>query len=89
MKAKPHQVSIHGKTYLVEAQTKAGAIRDVVEMLADEMRKSAVCDLATGEQLYHAGRDGTPILNIGKYKRSIDPNQMGLAGIPETAEDLP
>lgn len=87
--AKVHQVSLDGVTYLVEAQTKAGAIRDVIEVIVGGMRKRAVCDLATGEQLYHAGKKGLEVIGSGRFKNSVDPNQMGLSGIPETADDLP
>lgn len=85
MKAKVYQVSIDGVTYLVEAQTIAGAARDVVAELAGKLRERAVVDLATGEQLYHAGRKGLPVLNSGRYANAEDPNQLGLTGIPETA----
>lgn len=87
VKAKVHCVTIDDVPTLVEAQTQAGAIRDVVNARAEEMRKRATCDLATGEQLYHAGKKGLLILNSGKYAKAVDPNQMGLTGIPETAED--
>lgn len=84
MKAKVYQVSIDGKTYLVEAQTLAGAARNVVDHVAKKMRERAVVDLATGEQLYDAGRRGLPVLNSGRYVNAEDPNQIGLTGIPET-----
>lgn len=82
--AKVHQVSIDGVTYLVEAQTKAGAIRDVVAVISDGLRKRAIADLATGEQLYHAGVKGIEVIGSGRFKNSIDPNQLPLDGIPET-----
>lgn len=86
--AKVHQVSLDGVTYLVEAQTKAGAIRDVIEVIVDGMRKRAIADLATGEQLYHAGVKGLEIIGSGRFKNAIDPRQMGLTGIPETEGEL-
>lgn len=88
MKAKTHQVSINGKTHLVQAMTKAGAVRDVVEELAKQMRATAVVDLATGEQIYSAGVNGDPIIGSDRFKNNADPNQIPLAGIPETAGAL-
>lgn len=84
MKAKTHAVTINGLTRLVMAQTKAGAVRDVVEELAEDMRASAHVELATGEQLYVAGRDGETILNHDKFSRVVDPNQLPLTGVPES-----
>jgi hypothetical protein len=84
MKAKVYQVSIDGVTYLVEALTVAGATRDVAEEIAKKLRERAVVDLATGEQLYHAGKKGLPIINGGQYVRTEDPDQLPLAGVPET-----
>ena len=87
MKAKTMQVHVGGKTYLVMALTKAGAVRDVVEGIAGELRDSAVVDLATGEQIYRAGVNGDGIINSEHYKQQVDPNQLGLTGIPETADE--
>lgn len=84
MKAKCHAVTIDGETRLVMAQTKAGALRDTLEVLTDEMRQRAHVDLATGEQIYNAGQKGEPIIGDDKFKRTVDPNQLPLAGIPET-----
>lgn len=84
MKAKAHAVWIGQDLYLIEAQTRAVAISGVVEILAAKMRKEARCDLVTGEQLYEAGKRGTEVLNSGKYKCAVDPNQLGL-----TADELP
>lgn len=84
MKAKVHAVSIDGTTHLVMAQTKAGAIRDVVDHLTDNLRKRAIADLATGEQIYNAGRDGSSIIGDGRFKNTADLNQLPLTGIPET-----
>lgn len=85
MKAKVYQVHLDGVTTLVEAVTLAGAKRDVVEHLAKGMLSRATSDLATGEQLYHAGRKGLPVLNSGRYDNVEDPNQLPLSGTPETA----
>lgn len=82
--AKVHKVRIGDKAYFVEAQTKAGAIRDVVAVLVEELRKDAACDLATGEELYRAGVDGLEIIGSCRFKNAVDPRQMGLTGIPET-----
>lgn len=83
-KAKVFQVSVDGVTYLVEALTVAGASAAVVDELAKKWRERAVVDLATGEQLYQAGKKGLPVINSERYKRGDDPNQIPLAGIPET-----
>lgn len=85
IKAKHYQVSIDGLTHLVIAQTQAGAVRDVIDHLTGDMRKRAVVDLATGEQLYEAGIKNHTIIGSERYKREQDPNQLPLAGIPETA----
>lgn len=89
VKAKAHAVTINGKTHLVMAQTKAGAIRDVLKVLTDELAKDAHVDLATGEQLYEAGVKGQEVIGSDRFKRAVDPNQLGLTGIPETAGPLP
>lgn len=81
LKAKTYAVEFGGKTYLVQAITKAGAARDLLEHLAG----SAHADLATGEQLYAAGQRGEAIIGADKYARVVDPNQLNLTGIPETA----
>lgn len=85
MKAKIFQVSIDGETYLVEALTQAGAIRDAVGEVCGGLRARAVVDLATGEQLYEAGISGAPIIGSEKYKQGVDPNQLMLPCVPETA----
>lgn len=85
VKAKHYQVSLDGVTHLVVAQTTAGAVRDVIDHLTGDMRKRAVVDLATGEQLYEAGIKNRTIIGSERYKREQDPNQLPLAGIPETA----
>lgn len=84
MKAKTYQVSIDGVTYLVDALTLAGAARDVVAEISKGLLKRAVVDLATGEQLYHAGKKGLPVINSGRYASGDDPAQQTLTGIPET-----
>lgn len=81
LKAKVHAVELHGKTHLVMALTRQGACRDLAEHLA----KDAVADIATGEQLYNAGKEGVPILGEDKYKRVVDPSQLPLSGVDEKA----
>lgn len=48
-----------GRVHLAYAKTSAGAIGDVQESLREEWK----AELATGEDLYIAAREGTPILN--------------------------
>ena len=81
LKAKTYAVEFGGSSYLVMAITKAGACRDLLEHLAGK----ASADLATGEQLYEAGQAGVQILGQEKYKRQVDPNQLPLTGVPESA----
>jgi hypothetical protein len=83
IKAKTYAVDFAGQTYLVQAITKAGACRDLLAHLAG----GANADLATGEQLYAAGKTGQEIIGLDRYANVVDPNQMPLAGIPETARD--
>lgn len=62
IKPKPYKVTDNdGKTHLAYALTEAGAIRDVRSALQQEETWTA--ELATGEDLYLAARDKTPILN--------------------------
>lgn len=84
MKAKTHAVTINGTKRLVMALTKAGAVRDAVDEMAEELRKNAHVAIATGEEIYLAGKNGEPILNHDRFKNAVDPNQMPLTGVPET-----
>ncbi len=60
LKEKPYKVTDpSGKVHLVYAKTQMGAIGDVKVAL----RKEWKAELATGEDLYIAARDGLPILN--------------------------
>lgn len=77
MKSKTYQVSIDGVTYLVEALTLAVAVRDVVAEIASGLAKRAVVDLATGEQLYHAGKKGLPIIGWRSIRQSERPEPDG------------
>lgn len=86
MKAKIHAVELCGKTFLVNAITKQGAVRDLLEHLKD----SVEVKVATGEQLFAAGRDGGSIIGEDRYKRAEDPNQIPLDGLDvETQEQTP
>lgn len=78
IKAKVHAVTYAGKTYLVMAQTKQGAARDLLAHIAGEIDSQ----VATGEQLYAAGVAGDPILFEGAYKQAVDPAQADLP-LPE------
>lgn len=81
MKAKIHAVEMKGETHLVMAMTKAGARRDLIEHIVGD----AHVDIATGEQVYQAGRDGREIIGIDRYANTEDPNQLPLDGVPEAA----
>lgn len=82
IKAKTYAVTFADRAYLVMAVTKAGAARDLLEHLSGK----AHADLATGEQIYAAGKNGDEIIGADRYKRVVDPDQMPPVGIPETAE---
>jgi hypothetical protein len=83
IKAKTYRVDFGGKTYFVNAMTKAGAQRDLLEHLNGQ----AVADLATGEEIYRAGVAGEKIIGADRYANAVDLNQMPLAGIPETEKE--
>lgn len=83
MKAKVHAVELQGETHLVMARTKAGARRDLIEHIVGD----AHVDIATGEQIYRAGREGREIIGVDKYAQQVDPNQMPLDGVSETVDD--
>lgn len=73
MKAKTYAVTLCGKTFLVSAMTRQGAVRDLLENLRD----TAVVDMATGEQLYRAGAVGDPIIG-GAREEPANPAQTSL-----------
>lgn len=83
MKAKVHAIELNGETHLVMARTKAGARRDLSEFLFDD----AAIEVATGEQIYQAGRDGREIIGLDRYQVQEDPNQIPLTGVPEAADE--
>lgn len=83
MKAKTYAVTFGGAVHLVQAITKAGAARDLLEHLRD----NATADLATGEQIYAAGVAGQPIIGADKYAQAVDLAQLPLTGIPETEKE--
>jgi hypothetical protein len=76
MKAKIHAVKIAGHVLLVWAQTKNGAVRDALEVIA----KDAEVEVATGEMLYAAGQQGATLYGEDKYRRMVGPNQQELPG---------
>lgn len=63
LKPKVHAVVVEGKTTLVMARTKQGAITAVIEARIEKMRSDATVEIATGEQLYHAGMAGQAVLH--------------------------
>jgi hypothetical protein len=75
-KAKVYRINIAGVVYLVYALTQAGALRNLFKHLADDDRLD--CRLATGEELFAAGKAGTELIAEGDYKRVDDPNQSNL-----------
>lgn len=82
MKAKVHAIELHGETHLIMARTKAGARRDLIEHIVGDVDQVAI---ATGEQIYQAGREGREIIGIDRYTSQEDPNQIPLDGVPEAA----
>lgn len=79
MKAKVHNVTLFDHSYLVMARSKAGALRD----LFDHIKEEAHSDVATGQQVYEAGRNGQEIIGIDKYSADadVDPNQQKLPNL--------
>lgn len=67
----------NGTIHLVYAQTSAGAIRDSQKSLKGEWS----ADLATGEDMFLAARNGTPILNAPlSLSPRVDPAQPDILG---------
>jgi hypothetical protein len=62
-KAKVYSVTILGKSFLVYAQNQPGAVRNVLDHLDSEISVG----LATGEQLYRAGKSGAKFISGDKY----------------------
>lgn len=81
MKAKVHDVTLFGRSYLVMARSKAGAIRDLYEYLREEIH----ADVATGKAIYEAGRTGAQIIGIEKYARQVDPDQLEIGDLDDGA----
>lgn len=79
MKAKVHHVQLFDRSFLIMARSKAGAKRDLFDALKDD----AHADVATGQQIYEAGRDGQQIINLDKFANVVDPNQMDLDGLDD------
>lgn len=82
MKAKVHTVTLFGRNFLVMARSKAGAMRDLYDHLRDDIH----ADVATGQDIYNAGRDGTAIIGIEKYARQIDPNQLEIGDLDDVED---
>lgn len=78
-KAKAYSVSVLGTSYLVFALTKQGAINNLIDHLRDG--DAIYSEVATGEQLYNAGREGISIIAEEKYRRVVDKDQLPLEGL--------
>lgn len=76
-KAKVHRVELFDREFLIFARTKAGAVHDLFDLLKDDVH----VDVASGQQIYEAGRDGAEILNADKFANVVDPAQMELSGV--------
>lgn len=83
MKAKVHEVTLFGHSFLVMARSRAGAMRDLYDHLRDDIH----ADVASGQAIYNAGRCGVEILGIDKYANVVDPNQIDLEGLDATDDD--
>lgn len=75
-KAKVYRITISGTVYYVYGLTQAGAIKN----LLDHLDGTGTLDarLATGEELFAAGKAGTELVAEDNYRRVADPNQMPL-----------
>ena len=86
IKAKVHAVTFgDGNRVLVSALTVTGALKAACDEKVKELRDGATVDLATGEQLYEAGMSGEAIIGHDRYANAVDPRQMVLDELPETA----
>lgn len=61
MKPKLYTVRFGDKTHVVEAVTKAGALKLAIE----HERAAATVAIATPEQIYSAGASGVPVITAG------------------------
>lgn len=77
-KAKVYAVTILGRSLLVYGLTRASAINNAIESLDTEIDAR----IATGEEMYAAGKAGAEFIGESKYKRVSDPSQSDLP-IPE------
>lgn len=75
-KAKVYRITIAGVVYLVYGLTQAGAMKNLFDSLYETDNLDA--RLATGEELFAAGKAGTSLIAEDKYKRVDDPNQHPL-----------
>jgi hypothetical protein len=75
-KAKVYRINIAGTTHLVYALTTQGAIKN----LLDHLDGDGTLDvrLATGEELFAAGKAGLTLVAEENYKRVTDPAQSNL-----------
>jgi hypothetical protein len=75
-KAKVYRITIAGTVYLVYALTQSGAIKN----LLDHLDGDGTLDvrLATGEELFAAGKAGDDLIAESHYRRVADPNQSNL-----------
>lgn len=83
MKDKIHAVTIDGTTYLAKGKTMKGAVASVIDHLTGGMRQRAAVELATGEQLYNAGRDGASVIGDDSLSGSAEGQQIPLIGAAE------
>lgn len=82
--AKVMTVKVSGELFFVQAKTKSAALRYVaLYLMAD-----AVVDLATGEQIYQAGVNGSHIIGSDRFNNNVDRNQLPLEGIPQTLHEV-
>jgi hypothetical protein len=67
---KIHKVTIREQEYFIYAETKQGAVRDVLASLKSEVK----CEVATGEDLFYHGMHGGKI--IGEPEPESPQNQI-------------
>lgn len=78
---KVFKVEVLGKSFLVNALTRKGAIRD----LSDALNELSVAEIATPADMYVAGLRSESILGIDRYTPESEPVQLPLGGVPEQA----
>lgn len=85
MKAKVHHVTLFDRSFLVMARSKAGALRD----LFDYLKEDTHAELATGQDVYEAGRKGEEIIGLDKYSDDTDDGQGELSPLDVPLPDEP